>query len=112
MWRAGLTESTRVDAASVPKGLESGEERTMNGFVFPSMEDLESRRLLSATFATSGLCLIPPPTHTPTPTPAPPAIGRHHHHHHRIRVAAPSPSPVGDWAADSVDASLQVSVSQ
>jgi hypothetical protein len=80
----------------------------MNGFVFPSMEGLESRRLMSATFATGGLCLIPPPAHPPTPVPTP----VHHHHHHRARAAAPSPTPVGVWAANSLDATLQVRVSQ
>jgi hypothetical protein len=87
----------------------------MNGFVLPSMEGLESRRLMSATFATGGLCLIPPRSHPPTPAPTPtptpvPTAGRHHHH--RTRAAAPSPSPVGDWAGNSIDASLEVRVSQ
>jgi hypothetical protein len=71
------------------------------------MEGLESRRLMTATFATGGLCLIPPPTHIPTPAPIPV-----HHHHHRTRAAAPSLTPVGDWAATSIDATLQVRVSQ
>lgn len=80
----------------------------MNGFVFPSMEDLESRRLLSASFVTGGLCLIPPPTRAPTPAPIPaPTTGRHHHRSH---AAATSPSPIGNWATG--DASLKVQVSQ
>jgi hypothetical protein len=79
----------------------------MNGSVRPSMEALELRRLMTATFATSGLCLIPPPTYPPTPVPTP-----MHHHHHRARAAAPSPTPLGDWVGDSTDAFLQVRVSQ
>ena len=80
----------------------------MNGFVFPSMEGLESRRFLSATFATGGLCLIPPPIHAPTPPPIPaPTTPRHHHRRH---AAATSPSPLGNWA--TADASLSVQVSQ
>jgi hypothetical protein len=80
----------------------------MNGSVRPSMEALESRRLMTGTFATGGLCLIPPPAHPPTPAPIP----VHHHHRHRAGAAAPSLTPVGDWAANSIDAFLQVRVSQ
>ena len=80
----------------------------MNGFVFPSMECLESRRLLSATFATGGLCLLPPPTRAPTPAPIPvPTTPRHHHRSH---AAVTSPSPIGNWATG--DAALNVQVSQ
>ena len=87
----------------------------MNGSVFPSMESLESRRLLSATLVASGLCLIPPPAHAPAPVPPTPAPV--HHHRHRSHAAAATPGPLGDWAGihvtnDSVDASLQVHVSQ
>jgi hypothetical protein len=79
----------------------------MNGAVRPSMDVLESRRLMSATFATAGLCLIPPQARAPTSAPTPV-----HHHHHRARAAAPSPTPVGDWTANSTGATLQVRVSQ
>jgi hypothetical protein len=84
----------------------------MNGIVCPSMEDLESRRLFSTSFGTGGLCLIPPPARAPAPAPALIPVPTTHRHHHRSLAAAPSPSPVGDWASDSVDASLQVHVSQ
>ena len=90
----------------------------MNGFVFPSMEGLESRRLMSASFATGGLCLIPPPVRAPVPAPTPaPTPTPARHHHHRTHATAPPPTPVGNWAGvhvtnDSVDASLHVQVSQ
>jgi len=73
----------------------------MNGSVRPSLEALESRRLMTATFATGGLCLIPPPIHVPAPV-----------HHHHPSHAAPSPTPVGDWLASSDNAALQVQISQ
>jgi hypothetical protein len=63
---------------------------------------------MSATFATGGLCLIPPPIHAPIPAPTP----VRHHHRHRARAAAPSLTPVGDWAANSLNGILQVQVSQ